>query len=203
MKNILIPLIVIIFAASGGYIYIGYTNRAAEVQRLKDQETQRRQQEIEEAKIAEKVRKLKEETAEIAIEVKEMNKEKAEIIKQFANSKFAKQQTSKQQDNTSNTYSSQQAPASYQLNNPVCQQDRSKAKSDIKASLSDKYDGHYSTISMLLDSNMKAYDRICIMNLTEPAQKSLSRLNRTYYPHFSTILLLHEKNMEAFEKLSN
>ena len=86
--------------------------------------------------------------------------------------------------------------------NPVCRHRRSKAERDIKAALMDRYDSHYSTISMLFDSNMEAYGELCNIQDTAVSYKILSNLERRYYPHFNTILMLYKSNIKAYNKLN-
>ncbi len=86
--------------------------------------------------------------------------------------------------------------------NPVCRYSTQKAKQDVTTALSKKYEGHYSTIKMLMDANMTAYRKLCNIPESVVSNRVLANLNRRYYPHFSTINMLYESNMKAYYELN-
>ena len=90
----------------------------------------------------------------------------------------------------------------YADSNSVCRKSFSEAKDDIKKELIKKYDGHYSTIEMLLNANMDAYQNICNIPESDVSNKILDNLNNRYYPHFSTIYMLYKSNIESYRKLN-
>jgi len=87
--------------------------------------------------------------------------------------------------------------------NPVCDVGRNKAYSDIKQNLTDRYAPSYSTVEMLLKSNMEAFDEICRLTDTQASNQVLQNLKNRYYPSFSTILMLYKSNMESRQRLNS
>ncbi len=86
--------------------------------------------------------------------------------------------------------------------NPISVIDRTKAKNDLKESLLRKYGDSYSTIKLLLDSGMKAYEYLCEIPSNSINNGILAKLNREYYPNFSTIEMLYKSNIKAYSELN-
>lgn len=85
--------------------------------------------------------------------------------------------------------------------NPISEISRNRARQDIKRELKDRYGSSYSTIEMLLKSNMEDYDKLCDIPDTSVNNKILKDLKERYYPSFSTILMLFKSNKESYENL--
>lgn len=85
--------------------------------------------------------------------------------------------------------------------NPACQVSESKARSDLAASLAERYPSSYSTQRMLLNSGMESFRALCAIPSDPVSDGVLRDLNRRYYPSFSTIHMLYESNMEAYRDL--
>jgi len=75
--------------------------------------------------------------------------------------------------------------------NPFSEVSRPKAKADLKASLLETYGSSYSTVEMLLEAGMEAYETLAVLPSNSVNNGILKRLKKTYYPHFSTILMLY------------
>ncbi|MGE4490579.1 MAG: hypothetical protein AB7E95_13640 [Kiritimatiellales bacterium] len=86
--------------------------------------------------------------------------------------------------------------------NPVSAISRSKAKADLKASLEKDYGSNYSTIEMLLNAGMEAYDGLCKVPDTTVNNNILRDLLKDYYPSFSTIQMLYKANKDAHDRLN-
>jgi hypothetical protein len=85
--------------------------------------------------------------------------------------------------------------------NPVSSISRYKAKSDLKASLLKDYGNNYTTIEMLLNAGMEAYDKLTKIPNTNVNNGILKDLVKDYYPNFSTIQMLFEANKKSYKKL--
>lgn len=88
------------------------------------------------------------------------------------------------------------------LANPISEVSRPKAKADLKASLLETYGNSYSTVEMLLEAGMEAYDTLAALPSNSVNNGILKRLKKTYYPHFSTILLLYEADKKSYDNLN-
>jgi chromosome segregation ATPase len=216
MKAIVSAAIAVLLVVGGGLYYIGHTQAEIESQQQAEFEARldeaHKEYEIDQAEAAAKARKIKGETAKLAAEVEEIRKERDNLANEIAErarisakyeerDRIAKEAAARRiADKRKSTQTTRQT--STKNPNPVCSQSQSKARLDIKTALTKKYDGHYSTINMLLEANMEAYDKLCHLTMTEPGYKVLKNLNDRYYPHFSTILMLYESNMKAYENLN-
>lgn len=89
------------------------------------------------------------------------------------------------------------------LANPISDVNRSKAKNDLKKSLTETYGNSFSTIEMLLEAGMRDYDLLCDLPENSVSNGVLQELKNTYYPSFSTILMLYKSNMESYQRLNN
>lgn len=88
------------------------------------------------------------------------------------------------------------------LANPISEIPRSKAKTDLQASLEKDYAPSYSTVEMLLNKGMEDYDKLCAVPDSPINNSILKDLMNDYYPSFSTILMLFEHNKESYERLN-
>jgi len=86
--------------------------------------------------------------------------------------------------------------------NPISEVSRSKAVADLKAELLKTYGSSYSTVEMLLNAGMKAYDTLISIPDNSVNNDILRELTKTYYPSFSTILMLYKANKESYDKLN-
>ena len=86
--------------------------------------------------------------------------------------------------------------------NPIARIPRSKAKSDVKKELAQRYSGSYSTQNMLLKSNMKSYDYLVSLPSNRVNNRILTDLKQRYYPSFSTIKMLYKSNLKAYRELN-
>ena len=87
--------------------------------------------------------------------------------------------------------------------NPIAKVSRSKAKTDIKGKLAQKYAGSYSTQKMLLDAHMVDYDYLVSLPSNAVNNQILSKLKGTYYPNFSVIKMLYEDNIKSYRQLQD
>lgn len=88
------------------------------------------------------------------------------------------------------------------LANPISEVNRYTAKEDLKSSLMSRYGNSYSTIEMLLNAGMKAYDELCNIPDNSVNNGILRDLKSRYYPSFSTILMLYKSNKKAYNNLN-
>ncbi len=88
------------------------------------------------------------------------------------------------------------------LANPISEVSRYTAKEDLKNSLKSRYGNSYSTIEMLLNAGMKAYDEICTIPENSVNNGILRDLKDRYYPSFSTILMLYKSNRKSYDNLN-
>lgn len=88
------------------------------------------------------------------------------------------------------------------LANPISDVNRYKAKEDLKSSLISRYGNSYTTIEMLLDAGMKAYDELCTIPDNSVNNGILRDLKDKYYPSFSTILMLYKANKKSYDNLN-
>lgn len=86
--------------------------------------------------------------------------------------------------------------------NPVSSISRSKVQADLKASLEKDYGSSYSTVEMLLNAGMTAYDELCKVPSTTVNDNILKDLIKDYYPSFSTIQMLYNANKDSYDRLN-
>ncbi|MGO9019136.1 MAG: hypothetical protein ACLQVJ_12395 [Syntrophobacteraceae bacterium] len=92
--------------------------------------------------------------------------------------------------------------SSFVFANPISSINRSKAEEDLKNSLMATYGNSYSTVEMLLNAGMKAYDELCAVQDNAINNGILHDLVTTYYPSFSTIQMLYKSNIESYMRLN-
>lgn len=92
---------------------------------------------------------------------------------------------------------------SISIANPISDTPREQAYSDLKAKLSRQYPDRYTTIKLLLNSGMRAYDNLASIEDGEVSDRIMERLKDTYYPGFSAIWLLYRKEMESYRELNS
>lgn len=85
--------------------------------------------------------------------------------------------------------------------NPVCAVGRAQAEQDIQQELMNRYAPSYSTVEMLFETNMEAFDEICTYPASGTSAQVLQNLKNSYYPHFSTIQMLYQSHMESAGRL--
>lgn len=88
------------------------------------------------------------------------------------------------------------------LANPISEVNRYTAKQDLKSSLMSRYGNSYTTIEMLLDAGMEAYDELCNIPDNSVNDGILRDLKSRYYPSFSTILMLYKANKKSYDNLN-
>lgn len=111
----------------------------------------------------------------------------------------------KTQPNSTNNKSSKGAfysPPRTSTENPISLIPRSKAKNDLKKHLLKRYENSYSTVEMLLNNGMDAYDNLCTEPSNQVNDAILNNLLNRYYPSFSTIKMLFDSNKESYERLN-
>jgi hypothetical protein len=86
--------------------------------------------------------------------------------------------------------------------NPISEISRHTAKEDLKNSLKSRYENSYSTIELLLNKGMEAYDKLCAISDNSINNGILGDLKDRYYPSFSTILLLYKSNKKSYDNLN-
>lgn len=85
--------------------------------------------------------------------------------------------------------------------NPIADIPRSKAQADCKAELMQRYKGSWSTIEMLLERHMAAYDDLARIPDSPASNEILDDLTRRYYPSFGAIKTLYESNMDSYNRM--
>ena len=98
-------------------------------------------------------------------------------------------------------WSLQSIDAPQEKNNPICDIERTTARSDALEDITERHTPNFSTIEFLLNDDMEAYDEICQMEETPVLLEILNDVSERHYPNFSTILFLTKDDLESYANL--